>query len=298
MSTFMKLIMTLLVRDEIDIIDQNIAFHLAAGVDHVIVTDNGSEDGTRDVLAEYERAGIATVLDEPRRDFAQGEWVTRMALLARDRFGADWILNNDADEFWAAPSADLKSHLAQDDDVLACVRHHMVSPYDASDETPWPERALYRATRPPPLVRPKDFLTEPLGRPFFYFLARPKVLVRASGLTSISQGNHGASFEHAARPATSDIVIHHYPFRSVAQFERKVRQGGAAYLANTTLPSNAGWHWRRWFAKLTEHGLEFALADALPNAARLAEDIGAGTVVEERWRPPAEPALRDRPDSG
>ncbi len=47
--------MTLLVRDERDIVEQHLAFHLAAGVDFVIVTDHASTDGTQEVLAGYER---------------------------------------------------------------------------------------------------------------------------------------------------------------------------------------------------------------------------------------------------
>ena len=42
----MKLVLTLLVRNEADVVDANLAFHLNAGVDFVIATDNGSEDGS------------------------------------------------------------------------------------------------------------------------------------------------------------------------------------------------------------------------------------------------------------
>jgi hypothetical protein len=35
--------MTLLIRDEEDIIDKNISFHLKHGVDFIIATDNGLE---------------------------------------------------------------------------------------------------------------------------------------------------------------------------------------------------------------------------------------------------------------
>ena len=38
--------MTLLVRDEVDIVEPWLAFHLAAGADFVIATDNRSGDGT------------------------------------------------------------------------------------------------------------------------------------------------------------------------------------------------------------------------------------------------------------
>jgi hypothetical protein len=42
--------MTLLVKNEIDIIEDNIRFHAKQGVDCFAVMDNGSNDGTRELL--------------------------------------------------------------------------------------------------------------------------------------------------------------------------------------------------------------------------------------------------------
>ena len=86
-----KVVMTLLVRDERDIVEEHLAFHLAAGVDEVIVTDHASTDGTEEVLARYERDGRVRVLREPEGPFRQREWVTRMARLAATEHGADWV---------------------------------------------------------------------------------------------------------------------------------------------------------------------------------------------------------------
>src|SRR4051794_4044595 len=52
-----KVVMTLLVRDEADIIDVNLAYHLARGVDEVIVTDHRSSDGTRERLEAWADRG-------------------------------------------------------------------------------------------------------------------------------------------------------------------------------------------------------------------------------------------------
>jgi hypothetical protein len=41
----MRIVLTLLVHDEIDVIDPNLEYHLAQGIEHIIVTDNGSQDG-------------------------------------------------------------------------------------------------------------------------------------------------------------------------------------------------------------------------------------------------------------
>ena len=75
----MKLLMTLLVRDEEDILRENLDFHLAQGVDEMIVTDNGSVDSTVEILREYEARGVVHVLLEPTDDYSQWRWVTRMA---------------------------------------------------------------------------------------------------------------------------------------------------------------------------------------------------------------------------
>ena len=75
----MKLVMTLLARNEADIVDAQIAFHLHAGVDFVIATDNRSDDGTTEIFEKYARAGVLHLLEEHGDDMRQQEWVTRMA---------------------------------------------------------------------------------------------------------------------------------------------------------------------------------------------------------------------------
>ena len=95
----MILAQTLVVRDEADVVDAQIAYHLAAGVDVVVATDHQSEDGTTEILEEYERRGVLRLLREggPVREDV---WRTDMARLAARELGADWVINTDADEFW------------------------------------------------------------------------------------------------------------------------------------------------------------------------------------------------------
>lgn len=279
----MKLIMTLLVRDEADIVRANLDFHLAAGVDAVVAIDNGSRDGTREILAEYQAAGVAEVLDEPGRDFAQGAWVTRAALHARDRMGADWIFNNDADEFWVAPGGSLKE--VAEGQMLHCARRNMFTAAETLGRGDWADRLIHRTGTPVPTPELKDIYRDPLPCPYLYLDLPGKVMLRAAGLQRVAQGNHHGWYDDPVTPREAPVVIYHFPIRTPEQFEKKIRQGGQAYAANRDLPERMGWHWRRWYRMYQESGLDAVLADTLPSQDRLAADLASGRVVRDTGFP-------------
>ncbi|MGH2965460.1 MAG: glycosyltransferase family 2 protein [Solirubrobacterales bacterium] len=92
--------MTLVVRNEVDIIEDNLRYHRAQGVDFFIALDNGSTDGTVEILERYKQAGILTLLHRPGNMLTiQRKGTTEIARLAHE-MGADWVFHNDADEFW------------------------------------------------------------------------------------------------------------------------------------------------------------------------------------------------------
>ena len=110
----MKLVMAMKVRDEGDVLEDNLRFHHALGVEHFIVTDNRSSDRTSEILERYARAGIATVTREEStnyKDEAIG-WMQRMARQASEEHGAEWVLHGDADEFWWPVEGTLADALA------------------------------------------------------------------------------------------------------------------------------------------------------------------------------------------
>ena len=142
--------MTLVVRDEADVLEANLRYHFAQGVSLVIATDNGSRDGTLEILRRYEEAGLARVIEEPSDDYhrLQADWITRMARLAATDFGADWVINNDADEFWWPVSGTLVEafdSIPERYQAVAAPRPEFLPP--AGGEGTFAERMLVRQAR-------------------------------------------------------------------------------------------------------------------------------------------------------
>src|SRR3954454_148188 len=107
-----KVVMTLLVRNEEEVLVANLAHHLAHGVDLVIAMDHRSEDATPRILEEHAATGRVVVLRQDADEYRQFEWVTEMARMACVEHGADWVINGDADEFYLARRGSLKDALA------------------------------------------------------------------------------------------------------------------------------------------------------------------------------------------
>jgi hypothetical protein len=215
-----KLVLTVLARDEADVIDAQIAFHLNAGVDLVIATDNASQDGTTDILESYARDGHLHVIHEPAEGLRQGEWVTRMARLAATDFAADWVINSDADEFWWPRGPSLK-------DIFAAVprRYGIVQAFWRSfvprpdDDRSFAERMTVRLSQQAPINDPTSFY-----RPVI------KVAHRADPQVVVGRGNHGLVGSRFLPLRTwFPVEVLHFPLRSRAQWTRKVELQGEAF---------------------------------------------------------------------
>jgi hypothetical protein len=233
----MRIVMTLLVRDEEDIIEWNLRYHLSRGVDHFVVTDNRSVDGTADILREYERQGVVTWLREPADDFSQDRWVTRMALRAQAELQPDWLIHCDADEFWwpenAASLAEPLGKVWPWRRAVRVNRCEFVGPARCGDE-PFFARMIYRVRRP------RNLLGYPLP---------PKVAHRPLPEPYIHQGNHRISAGgRVLRPRRlREISILHFPARTPDQLRNKVLKGGAAYESNTRFDETVGSTWRTMY---------------------------------------------------
>jgi Glycosyl transferase family 2 len=227
-----KLVLTVLARDEADCIDAQVSFHLSAGADFVIATDNNSRDGTTEILEKYARAGVLHLIHEPAEGLRQGEWVTRMARLAATEYGADWVINADADEFWWPRGGSLREVLAAVPAsygiVQAFWRSFVPRPDDGSF---FAERMTARLSQHAPINDPTSFY-----RPVI------KIAHRADPSVNVARGNHAlANSSFRTLTTWHPIEVLHFPLRSRTQWMRKVELQGEAFTKHIER-SGTGYH--------------------------------------------------------
>ena len=269
----MKLVMTILVRDEDDILAANLDFHLSRGVDFIVATDNLSVDGTADILKSYEKMGVLKYIHQDRDDYSQHAWVTHMARMAASEFRADWVINNDADEFWWPEQGDLKRVFSEVPGHLEAVSAERTNFVPRSMECAdfFADAMTLRETRS----------TNDLGKPL-----PSKTAHRGFADIEVQQGNHWV-FRMGERVKTGSVPISilHFPRRSYERFANKIAKGGAAYERNTTLAPSAGAPWRYLHGLWKERKLEAHYRQYVVDDQGAREGLADGRyVIDERLK--------------
>ncbi|HEY5199181.1 MAG TPA: glycosyltransferase family 2 protein [Solirubrobacteraceae bacterium] len=267
------LAMTLVVRDEEDILEANLRYHLAQGVDFVYAIDHNSTDGTPDILRSFEQMGVLRMSREDGDVHDQAPRVTRLARLAYEELGADWVINNDADEFWWPALGDLKDVLCAVPapfGVVVARRHDFLPRPDAGE--PFHQRMIWRhvASRTP--------TGGELG---------PKVAHRGLADVVVAPGNHEI-YEPllSAAPPLPLIEVLHFPARTYEQFARKTLNTGRGYELLPGRGSGTGIDQLELLKLLRAGELRAYYDNWVAPGEELERRVHAGTIVED-------PRLRD-----
>jgi glycosyl transferase family 2 len=232
------------VKNELDIIEPFVRHH-SEHFDKLIILDDGSTDGTYQALQQLQPAcGNLIVLREPVIGYEQRRYMTLLSRMAVDKFGADWVVPLDADEF-VEPVDGLS--LA---DVLACLQ-------PAIYELQWsnfiwrPE--LEHGDERNPVLRQR-FRLPPHSQ-------NSKLLIHSQFVNEtleISTGNHLLMDSGSPLPKQplERATLCHYPIRSVAQYAGKIAVGYLQYLATPDWDRQQGFHYIEPFQELAKFGLE------------------------------------------
>jgi glycosyltransferase involved in cell wall biosynthesis len=244
-SDAIKAIGITVVRNEADVIRLSIRHHLALGLDRVLVIDNGSTDGTVDLLERLSREDSRI---QWRSDAGQFHQVSLRTELAREAFrqGANWVVPFDADEFWWAENGNLKATLAVS--TAGALYVPVVNFVQRRDCLSPSEDGLLTMTRRPlrPLNVPRSSVEN--GEIAYVEMQHPpKWLSRPTPEITIGLGNHMVS--GAAGPAAEGLglAVLHAPLRSRDCLNHKANHGARALQRDEQADQEErSWHLKRW----------------------------------------------------
>lgn len=273
----MKFIVTVMVRDEVDIVALMIEHHLGQGADLIIATDNGSVDGTADVLQRYADLGVLELHHDPVFRKQQHAVVTGMARRAFTEHDADWVINADADEFWVPCDRRLTLRAALEAipaslDSFTVPVTNLVGP--PAMQGSGVDRALWRDQRTPEQLHEVGIFAQPTG----------DAVHRGDPAIEVSQGNHYVSLPSNGQPDDAfALEVLHLPWRSWLQYERRVVNTGRSYEANPNLEPSKNHHGMADYRRHRAGRLRYAFLLRLPLEKELVGGDADGAFVYDPW---------------
>lgn len=221
-----KLIMTIVVRNEEEVIERHIRFHKAMGVDGFIVTSHKSTDKTNEILENLKREGLVLeIIYKNTPNHQHSVWVNDMIRIAKRKYKANWVINSDADEFYYSKNLNLKESIAEYKNINAnviLVDSTFLFPNDENDFLESP----YWVTKPfqPFEIELLKISSDDRFKEFTGSQGCTKVIHKTKDFKSISDGNHSVSMHRQKQINTSNIVLYHYHIRNYRGYEEKVRR--------------------------------------------------------------------------
>ena len=224
-----------IVKDEEKILEEWLEFHLLVGVEHFFIYDNGSADGTIDILRRYCAKGLVTLVAWPHfvEDF-HTQVLAYAHCLATYGKTSRWIAFIDADEFLFSPgSTSLQAVLAEFQRLPALVvyRYHfgtsghrhpptglVTRNFIERMPTPSGKVKLKGLTAPKSIVQPCK-VRRILGAHTF-------ALEGQENLIGFDEQGHAISDDGTAEIVAEKLRINHYYARDLETFRRRRMASG------------------------------------------------------------------------
>lgn len=236
----MKSAVCLIVKDEVRDVAEWLAYHSLAGFDSALVYDNGSTDGTIDVIKAAADVLDVRLTEWPRSDIrSQMDAYEHACRTWQDEF--DWIAFFDVDEFFVLHGPPLQTFLDRPADTSAVAVNWAI--FGSNGHEAYPDDLVIRSflRRAPSdmfvnrhvksILRPRSLkaclnphcfdvegkTADPSGRPVDWFY--------------VEAGNYVERGLTAAAPDFNVAQLNHYFLRSRAHWARKVSRGYPADVA-------------------------------------------------------------------
>ena len=264
----MKIVANISVGNEVEIIDQNIAYHIALGVDAFVIVDRFSEDGTSQKLDRYRSDPRFHILHVERDEFMDETGVKMpwlidgwMLQVARQDFGADWVVSIDADEFLFPANGDLKKTLARFDNEVALSIERRNAVFCSGTALPsipvsWDALSRFTIVSHPISTKPAEYEASD-HIPLILTRVGPKAIVRPESVSKFTRGGHRAMDNNGQVipiNSTPGIISVHFWFTTLERFAHKANKVAEFNaLLRKYMPANAAWQWKRW-ARIVAEG--------------------------------------------
>lgn len=227
-----------IVKDEGRYLKEWLDYHLAAGVDHFFLYDNGSTDDTREVLKPYIDARLADYI------FVPGELMQIPAYsdaARRFRFSCRYLAFLDLDEFIFPKTG--QSIVEVVDEVLedspnaaGLAINWQVFGSNNLETADYSKGVLERFTRraPSDWFEPVTDKTLPAGNihvktianpRFIYRIVNPHYVYYFSGKFAVNSNGERVKRWSNEPVLTDKIVVHHYFTKSREEFQNKIQRG-------------------------------------------------------------------------
>jgi hypothetical protein len=225
-----KVVGIAMVKDECDIIELFVRINLRH-LDHLVLIDHASRDGTREILQALRDEGLPLTLHHHEEtDFQQAIFLSRMVRQVAATDTWDFIVPLDADEFIHTSSGHLGDTLAAQIPAGHCG--------NIAWRTHVPTSQDYYALGAPLYEGFRQRLREPKQ---FYKVVIPNELGKDCIL---SEGSHKLASNQQRVPAVAiEPVLQHVPVRSAEQISAKVLLGAHRLSIKPQRIPSQGRHW-------------------------------------------------------
>lgn len=289
--------------DEVELVGHCIANLRNIGVDHIMVADFGSVDGTLDVLSSYKGDSDVAVYHYPISKAGKLESLDFLTLAYREAMEKqqpDLLLLLDADEFWIPASGNIRdTRNIPAGKPLRVPRYNIPMVLGTSPDIGDMMRSrdeMFLITDP---IKDGKAALDRSEAPWIMTAVQPKLLFRAEAAVSIGVGGHQLLREGKVvkDQSVSDLVVAHAPFTTLERFVRKVKNIEATLAAGSHLLSGSqAWHWKRWASMLEEGNIEAEYERQCLSIEQFNQYVSAGVIEKvEQYFLKMSSADTDRP---
>lgn len=255
----MKIVANIAVRDEVELISENIDYHLSVGFAAIVIANICSNDGTTKKLEAYQDNPQVHIINIDNQDNTVSNWKEALLSASKEIYQPDFIASFDADEFLYSPLHEFLNSSEFSNDLLKIKRFNCISciTNDFSPPVDMSEIDSLKIVKYPPTTHFGQKEND-IKIPWLFTQVGSKTICNESIIKEFVDGGHNALDQNnncIEGMVSNNLVFIHFPMTSFNRFLNKVKniESLIDMLFQRTHESYA-YHWKIWAIKYRELG--------------------------------------------